>query len=565
MDKKQFESLDPDEQTRVFHESPFKERVELLLHAAQPQGLMRSMSPEELYLMTQEMAPEERIDIIAYANMPQLLFLSDLACWKKDQISAGDFVEWLEMLLAADEDRLVEWLTQTDYEMVIAGLKKVVHILKPDREYPTDELLKDAPYFTLDEYYHIFVKEENLETVRRTFECLYEHHRGRYAAILEGILGELDGELEENAYQLRLNRLAERGFPDVETARKIYTPINREEFERFPEKKPAKPGENGAGKKAAALPDYPVLWSHDRIFLDDVFLALQTDPPAAQEALREELVWISNKLIACDGIDYASEERIRRGIERVRRFVSIGLEILAEGDRARAAEIMRRKWLEAVFRTGLTRLLELRVRARKLLDRFGRGNAEAFEEFLGTPYDKVFEGLLKSVPELRREGAGESQDEGRDFKSLAEVRESEETLSEAEAVLRSLESGLPDLFKRGKPAPRQTLFTLLGTLFARFVAGDRLAALPMTEKKFRVFLEKAFGGAGEGRTLAPEWTERFIQTMTPPKYRAAASGLYSRLFLRIEGELGGLAGEKRIDPRFVTCVRFIPGSNKRGR
>jgi hypothetical protein len=53
--------------------------------------------------------------------------------------------------------------------------------------------------------------------------------------------------------------------------------------------------------------------------------------------------------------------------------------------------------------------------------------------------------------------------------------------------------------------------------------------------------------------------------MTPPKYRAAASGLYARLFLRIEAELGGLAGAKHLDPRFVTCVRFIPGTKKRGR
>lgn len=551
MDKKQFESLDADEQVRVFHESTFKERVELLLCASQPQGLMRSMSPEELYLMTQEMAPEERVDVIVYASPPQLVFLSDLACWKKDEISPADFVEWLEMLLAADEDRLVEWLTETDYEMVIAAFKKIVHVLKPDREYPSDEILRDTPYFTLDEYYHIYVKEENLETVRRALECLYERQRGRYASILEGIMGELDAEIEEDAYQLRLKRLADRGFPDVETARRIYTPLNRDEFDRFPEKKP---DSKNAGPRdgAAGLPDYPVLWTSDRIFLDDVFLTLASEEPAAEDALREELVWISNKLIACDGIDYASEERIHRGIERVRRFVSIGLELLADGDRGRAAQILKRKWVEAVFRFGYGRLEELRDRAMRLIDRFGRGDAASFGEFLDEPYDAVFGGLLRAVPELR----------DRDFKSLAEVREAEATVLEVDAVLRALEAGLPDLFKRGKNAPRATLFALLGTLFARSVAGDRLLPLPLTEKKFRLFLAKAFGGGNGSRTLVPEYAERFVETLVPPKQRESASGLFSRLFLRIESELGGVDPEERVDPRFITCVRFIPGKTR---
>src|SRR3989338_4036339 len=69
-----------------------------------------------------------------------------------------------------------------------------------------------------------------------------------------------------------------------------------------------------------------------------------------REGLEEELAWLSNKVIACDGISFASEERVRLGIERSRRLVSIGLERLSGGDLYQARKILKEKWLEHLFR-----------------------------------------------------------------------------------------------------------------------------------------------------------------------------------------------------------------------
>jgi len=163
MDRNTFESLSSEEQARVFHEIPFRERADLILRATRPDYLTKTLSPEEFYLVTREMDPEERVEIVCYASMPQLFFLADIDCWKKDRISGRGFVQWLETLYNADEARLLAWFDQMDYEMIVAAFQKITQVMKPDREYATDEILQDKPFFTLDEYYHVFCREENRE------------------------------------------------------------------------------------------------------------------------------------------------------------------------------------------------------------------------------------------------------------------------------------------------------------------------------------------------------------------------------------------------------------------
>jgi len=226
----EFEKMEPEEQARIFQESPVSEKADLILHSHEPERLAQSLSQEELYLVTRQMDIEERGEILRYANISQLFFVSDIDCWKKDRFSFPGFLKWLDTLRQSDERRLFVWLAEMDYETVVSGFKGLVHVSKPDWEYAMDEILKDRPYFTLDQQYYIYVKQEDYETVRRAFELMYEHHRGRYAAILEGIIGEMDDVLEEEAYRKRGMRLADRGFPDQESAQSIYRPITEEEF-----------------------------------------------------------------------------------------------------------------------------------------------------------------------------------------------------------------------------------------------------------------------------------------------------------------------------------------------
>src|SRR3989338_6550508 len=245
IDHEEFEKLDESKQMDLIRQSPIRDKGDLLLRSHDPARFTRALSHEELYLVTRDLDIEEKSELFRYASIDQIMFIFDLECWKKDWIDPESLLKWIERLALADENKLLAWFLESDYETVIAGLKDVVRVIKPEWEYAVDEALGDAHYFTLDNFYYVCVKEDQLDMVRRAFEILFENHRGKYTAILEGILGELDYEVEEEALHRREARRQDPGFPNPENARQVFRPISHEEFENFPPKRKLPPAPLG--------------------------------------------------------------------------------------------------------------------------------------------------------------------------------------------------------------------------------------------------------------------------------------------------------------------------------
>lgn len=555
MDHEEFESLKPEEQEQVFHQSSFREKGDLILHSHYPERLAQSLSQEELYLVTREMDLEERSEIVRYANLQQLVFISDIDCWKKDRIQPQGFLRWLETLKEADETRLLAWLVEMDYEAVVSGFKQLVRVIKPEWEYPTDEMLGDQPFFTLDERYFISVPEENLETVRRAIEILFEHHRGRYAAILEGILGEMDDVLEEDAFRKREERFADLGFPDPETAHKIYKPISMEEFEKFPKKANESFRKNGENR----FPHYPVLWSQDRLFLDQVLLFFKQENHEIAEGIEEELAWLSNKVLACEGIDFSSEERVRRGTERVRRFLNIGLEALSAQDISKAREILRERWLEIIFRFGVTKLLEVKNLAAGTLQIHWKGSAKEFTDLLAVPYEPQFRGVLKVVPEAYDPHALEHPNPLRDFKTLEEIEKTKQAVLQIQAALEWLNHEWP-----GFPVSIP-LFATLGTVFTSFTLWGKIMPRALQIKDVGSFLDKAFEKRGARRFLTSLAKEKFLNHFFTQENQELLRSLWGIVFQELEDEIGRLDLSKAIDARFIASLWVVDEVHKKTR
>jgi hypothetical protein len=419
MDISEYENLNPEQQEHIFHKSSFRDKGELLMRSHNPAALARSLSCEELYLVTRGMDIEERGEVVKHASLPQIFFISDIDCWKKDRLDGSNFLHWLEVLLSAGDDKLLVWLMEMDYEAIVTGFQQVMKVVKPDHEWTLDEVLGDLPYFTIDQMYYIGVDAENLETIKRALEVLFVNHKGRYIALLEGVLGELTDEVEEDAYQKREMRLAERGFPDFETAQKIYRPISREELEKFPKKTPQTEHRSEDGK----LPNYIVAWSAERFFLDDVLHSFQDDLTGLQDRLQEELAWISNKVIACEGIDLSSEEKVRHGIERARGFINIGLESLAGGtDLQKARQVLSERWMEVIFRWGMTQVLQIKEEAQKMIREKWNNDQIALYNSLEAPYDLIFVGLFRQTLPICYDAGAKGTEPYRDFRTLEDVR-----------------------------------------------------------------------------------------------------------------------------------------------
>ena len=565
MNKDQFEELDPQEQARVFYQSSFRERGDLFPYCHQPDALTRSLSPEELYLLTRELDRDELTEVIRFANLEQLFFLSDIDCWKKDRVSGKRFAGWLRALIGAGSQNFVRWFDEMDYEMVVTGFKKMIKVVKPEWEYALDEVLGDSPYFTLDNMYYILVEEDDLEPVKQAMEKIYEHHRGKYVALLEGILNELDDEIEEEAYRRREMRLAEHGFPDPERARHIYHPITREDFEKFPLK------ERVPDSEPTAIAHYPSAWSESRLFLDDGLALLQEDGGEVLEGVREELMWLSNKVVACEGIDLSSEERVRRGVERARHMVNLGLEDLSCGDAAKARDILKQRWLEIIFRWGAGVLQGLREEAWVVGRKFWKDDARLCFDFLDAPYQDIFNGALQGGGVRNFTPAGlplfydeKKGDPGfREFRNARDIEETRLRIKEAGLAHDFLARHFPALFDRlhlesQRTGMRGTLFSLCGTLFAWFSLDGSISDKPLPQGSVQAFLEKGFTRGSGKSVLTPSLTEKFLSHFFSAEGRKALEPFWALVFSRLESELAGLDFRKPVDSRYVSCLLIAP-------
>lgn len=545
MDEREFETLPFEEQQKIFHESPLKERGILLTHSQDPRRLVQSLTKEELYLLTREVDYDERGAIIRYASLGQLFFISDVDCWKRDQIDPAAFLSWLESLLAASEEKLTSWLTSMDYEAIIAGLKKIIYVLKPEREYATDETLGDVPYFTLDEYYYIYVREENLETVKRVFQIIYERYRGKYAALLEGVIGDMTDELEEEAFRRRGIRLAERGFPEADSAQAIYKPISQEEFESFPKK--TKPAEmEVVDDDQAKAPSYPVLWADKKCFFDEVIWRLrdQQEPAEVLDGLQEEIAWLANKVIACAGLDFSSEDKVREGAGRARYQVSIGLELLSGGDLDQAKVIAKERWLELIFRWANTQLHQLRTDAQALVREYWQGKQLPFFQFLDAPYDVMMQGLLQNRPRFYDFDLEENI-QLRDFHNVEELKRAGQALAQVDAILAWIRAKNPNLMSVlvvEENASACPLFSYLGNSLALHALeiGEWRA---LSEEEVKTFSQKYFRDEKNGKKVDETLKASFFDGNFSQEEQALLRPLLALFVQRLEEEVAQLVAE----------------------
>lgn len=559
LDYENYESLSQEEQAKIFHQSSSKERGELLLRAHNPMALVRALSHEELYLLIREMDLEERSEAIKHASREQIVFISDLDIWKKDRIEPSHFVTWLETLDKAGAGKLLTWLLEADYEVVVTGLQKILQVQKPDREWTADEVLGDTPYFTLDFEYYFYVREESLETMKRAMEILFENHRGRYAAIAEGILGEDQDVLEEEAFQRREMRMSELGFPDPETAFRIYQPLSPQDFLAFPRKDASQPEAAGSDKTRLAIPNYPVLFHAGTYGIDLVMQAVQVHDMKLYESLQEEMVWLANKVMACQGIDLSSEEKVRRGFYRVKALLSLGVDILCGSDLQEACQLVKERWLETIFRRAVYEMTELRESLASLIRAYWSSDTVRWLNFLSAPYDSIARGLAQNVPQYF-DASLKTGNPFRDFSTQAELDRTRDVFRQLAAVHELLKAKTPQIFALSEladPDQSWTLFNTLANAFAFFVLEGRIHVQRLTVSQFQEFAAKAWEGESP-RKIRPSLKQEFLDALVPAADRDILRTVMILAFAELE-EAMGLLDIRQVDVRFFSGVMLTSG------
>ncbi len=200
---------------------------------------------------------------------------------------------------------------------------------------------------------------------------------------------------------------------------------------------------------------------------------------------------------------------MRRGGERARSIVNMGLGLLRGKDIARAGKILEEKWLEVIFRRGVTPILALREEAYDLAKRLGYPSRQAFAGFLDAPYGNIFSSLMRPIPESYDPEAGEEKDFLRDFRTADDIEKAKLALRQLKRVLSAVQGDLEKM-----DFGTATLFSLAGTLFARWVLekSAKVSAAPLTREELLAFVKEAFEKKGRRRFLKEEFKKSFADS-----------------------------------------------------
>ncbi|MGH7819595.1 MAG: DUF6178 family protein, partial [Candidatus Binatia bacterium] len=395
--------------SEAFNRLPFRDKLDILygvsathkrdliLSSPDAERLVRSFAPESLFFTLKEIGLHDSAELLSLASGEQVCAVVDLDCWKKDRLDARSFLDWLEVILEGGSRTLGEFLNSIDLPLLVVFLKQFIRVHRMDEPEEESPDLEGPEIFELDEHYRIeFVRRDARgHLVRALLEGLYERDYSYFVTVMEDVWWAVPSELEEMSFQSRNARLQDRGFPDYYEALEIYRPLrDRELAERAA---PLGRSLNGWHGADAVPVDRSLAIAEDsRSFLSE--LMHSAFDPDGQNALRQEMAFLTNRVMIAEGVDYSDRESVAQAVRLAHDTVNLALEHLSGGERRRGAAVLEHHYIQHLFRLGWSLLIELRRQARGVTESLGIPPAAGSVGFLDTPYREALAGCLRPKP-----------------------------------------------------------------------------------------------------------------------------------------------------------------------
>lgn len=562
LSSRKFQELPLEEQSAYIFERPLSQRAELISLSQNPARFVVGLSFEELLFITKETDREGVRELAQFATPDQLVFLTDSNCWDDDSVDEDSFVKWLADLLEIGIEKLTSTVRNLDYEFLVAALKKCVEIIKTQHEEAIDEIVGDDPYFTIDNLYYIRLNhEDDFRTLKVLFEVIFDKDKDLYFDIVEGILSEVDSEIEEDAFQLRGERLAEKGFPTVEEAYRIYSPLSVDEFLDGEKKEidDVDPDRllHAEFESASHL---PVASAFGGFLFDEALARVSAQSTPAVEHIGRELMWIVNKVIVCSKQEI-NANLLAKSAARARSYISLGLDVVSGGNVEKAADVLSSYWLEHIFSVGYTQLLNARQALASSIRKVWKGDIDILTAFFGEPYGTTLERFLDRYPQIVDPG----EDTPRDMCCVQDLEVFSEFAALVDGVLRLLlENNLvnwPSMFDEERDGMylnmEEGVFSLpvlLATVFVRYSISSRIELSVVNINEFSQFLSAHCDECSF--VLKPQEIEDFKSSVLGKDGLAGGpvSIIIDSVLKRLADEFADFTPDLSVDPNFVDLV-----------
>ena len=510
-----------------------KQKMNLLIDAANGTDLVRQLPTQEVFLLALELGPENTPEILNMASADQWTGFFDLGSWVGDSFSRENARRWLTLLLENEEDRVFELLRELNFDLLTLIIKSEVDILSGPEEIEDDDTRLET--LKRDGGYEINYRSENIAKLYgKLFAVLQRFDLGFFAYLMEAVRGELHSMLEESVYQQRNSRLLDMGIPEPDRSQMIYAWVDPEKF-NHPEIKKIPPQ-----PLVSTVPGFSLLMMHPEGVLAQVL----------EEGLSDDLVWemtsVANKVMVADSVNFGDPEQLRSVINKVEVYLSLALEWGAKGDTRLARELLDNCYIEELFRLGYSLTLKLKFRASRIQE-------SAIFDFLDPISRPCIDALMLPLPQYY-EGVGNPLYATiRPFKNLDEIDSVRRWLDKIELQVKLFDK-LPHLLvavkeldlKSCHPGELREISLVeifLTSLANRLLGGD---FLPVPIKIYEIpNLHQMVSNAGLMRPRLRQETVKWVESLV------AGAGPFAGHCLDIWEEEFCMINLNDIDPKYL--------------
>lgn len=549
---------------------PPEKAIGLILSAEKPLALVHSFPEEDLYCLIHDIGPEDALPLIRLASSNQLEFILDQELWEEERFSISSATRWMDLLLQADGDRLIRWLSDNQLPTLELYLFRTLEVKL--REHDQDPSEFEKGFSSLDNtlYFRIIdpptpVKpaaeyaKRHQEVVSRLLKQMADMDYYRFQSVLleSGVL--IPAEAEEEIYRLRSTRLGEKGFLPFDEAVGIYQAVNLEAFEHLAVRR-ERPEADAAARDRVPISSNALV-EPGSLFTD----ALRSvDADEWLEELQGEFAALCNRLAVADRKRVQGRPDLAPVVRKACGYLSIGLEVLnahrgssrsspADG----AVRWLSKYLLSEIFRLGYSEVMRVKWSADRWVADSWFARQGLPLTFWGERWTGVLGGLL-----LKRPRYYDNYRTGvlyREFECLEEVRECAAALERIQAMDRLL-SRLK--FERiNRPVKRLLSWeNLLLTLWARHEIGLSNTIEPIPLESFRPFFSRlspeSFPTEDGDSPSASEMKSEMLRWlvgwsgMDAVEIGETVGESLEALFSELESEYSNVRS-KDLDPRFV--------------
>lgn len=489
---------------------PPRDRVRRISEHPDAARIVPSLDPQQVYGLIRAAGVEDAMELVELASTTQLQAFVDFDSWKQDEFKLVAFTEWMEVFLQADDERFEELYETMDREAFVLWFRETVAVYEWEADVELLDRIEGNVYTSPCGQFALVIPEEETygQEIRLFLERLYQLDIEEALTLMSEARWGLSIDLEEELFERRTARLSDYGFVPYDEALAVYgflEPLRWAKTQRTRLQAAADEPVLPLAVGALAPLESQLLAVQEALGRDTLPLFARAiaqlsealgpeSAAAALPAVMAQFRALAQRVLVADGGTPGDPEASLQASRRTLDTLSLGLELLTDGDDALVARALAATPLRDIHRAGYSLGLQMQRQARELDQRGNLSVTDKRFSLLTAEDAAMCEGLLQPRPVMSEN----TQSRFRTMSSVQHVAGRLGQIAFAELLFfawmgfdrSAMMTVLYDKELNATPPEFVSLRSLLATILLNRLYDQERALMPMSTEELDIALGK---------------------------------------------------------------------------